>query len=95
LHLQARYVVIDVGAWSFWGHCLQIGSKLTKMKLAALVSCLGQGPCFSKIAYMVTVCKYSTGLYSIVGYCAFFEFTFMVNLGSIPAGDIFFHFKDK
>ena len=38
----------------------------------ALVSCLGQGPCFSKITYMVTACNYSEGMYSTVVYCAFF-----------------------
>ena len=38
----------------------------------ALVSCLGQGPCFSKITYMVTACRYSEGMYSTVVYCAFF-----------------------
>ena len=40
--------------------------------IAALVSCLGQGPCFSKITYMVTACNYSEGMYSTVVYCAFF-----------------------
>ena len=40
----------------------------------ALVSCLGQGPCFSKITYMVTACKYSEGMYSTVVYCTFFDF---------------------
>ena len=38
----------------------------------ALVSCLGQGPCFSKITYMVTAFNYSEGMYSPVVYCAFF-----------------------
>ena len=46
---------------------------LTKLEqVRALVSCLGQGPCFSKITYMVTACKYSEGMYSTVVYCAFF-----------------------
>ena len=39
--------------------------------LKALVSCLGHEPCFSKITYMVTVCKYCKGLYIIVDNCAF------------------------
>ena len=61
---------------------------------AALVSCLGQ-PCFSKITYMVTACKYCKGLYSTVVYCAFFWFPLTDNLGSIPAIDIFFYFRDN
>ena len=61
----------------------------------ALVSCLGQGPCFSKITYMVTACKYSEGMHSTVVYCAFFKFPLMDNLGSIPAIDIFFYFRDN
>jgi hypothetical protein len=67
----------------------------TRASWQALVSCLGQGPCFSKITYMVTVCKYYKGLIddSTVGYCAFLAFPFMANLGSIPASDIFFYFK--
>ena len=40
----------------------------------ALVSCLGHEPCFSKITYMVTVCKYCKGLHSVVDYCAFLTF---------------------
>ena len=39
--------------------------------LKALVSCLGHEPCFSKITYMVTACKYCKGLYIIVDNCAF------------------------
>ena len=56
----------------------------------ALVSCLGQGPYFSKITYMVTACTYSKGLCSAVGLLSFFWFPLMANLGSIPAGDMFF-----
>ena len=71
------------------------GGRWSFMENEALVSCLGQGPCFSKITYMVTACKYSEGMYSTVVYCAFFWFPLMDNLGSIPAIDIFFYFRDN
>ena len=49
-----------------------VAVRRREASLMALVSCLGQGPCFSKITYMVTACKYSEGMYSTVVYCAFF-----------------------
>ena len=40
----------------------------------ALVPCLGQGPYFLKITYVVTACTYSKGLCSAVGLLSFFDF---------------------
>ena len=79
---------IPVGFWSFlW---IPVGFW---QNLPAKIS--GSGPCFSKITYMVNACNYSEGMYSTVVYCAFFWFPLMDNLGSIPAIDIFFYFRDN
>ena len=42
--------------------------------ILALVSCLGQGPCFSKITYMVTACNYSEGMIAQWFIALFFDF---------------------